>query len=150
MGVWMVLVAGEGELAVVAETPHEAARLVAEELVKASNLRVRPAEPDVAARLLKAGRRERFQVMQEICDLVPVRRRDTFREERRLREHIDMRRRSDAYVADLHAKSPPLSPEQIREIDRWLAAKIAATEPPPPAILAAGRLPSDDPKRQGW
>lgn len=116
--------------------------------MRACRLRVRPAEPDVADRLLYARKGDRNKIMREVSDLLPQRPGDTRREERRLREYVDLRKRIDEYVEDLVTKSPPLPPGTIRDVLEILAARSRAERPPPEAIIAAARHLSDDPKRR--
>lgn len=135
VAVWMVRVAGEGELAVVADTPNAAARIVAEELVRAAHLRVREVPSPVAAAVLAATPSKRAEMLLALGDFHPPSwRKDTRKEERRLREYISLYRRIDDYVADIASKSPPLTPAQVRQIQRvlWPAVMEAIPLPPPP------------------
>lgn len=64
MQTWLVTIAGETELAVLADSPASAARLVSEEIIRASRLRVRPAPPALADAVVGAKPKDRVRLLQ--------------------------------------------------------------------------------------
>lgn len=147
MQLWLVTIAGDTELAVLAATPAAATRLVAEEMVRAAHFRVRAATPELTEAILNAKPRDRARLLQKHGN--PAWAGDTKREERRVREYVALQARIREYVETLVATTAWLSPSQIRDVQRilWPAVTPFPGGRRSSAVVAHAQLISDDGRR---